>query len=205
MRNKPPAWLYKRTRLLNIFHAMHLASAHSQMTDEEMDCLQKHAKAKMLALEIGTYMGVTAAIIASAMADKGSLYCIDPFESKASRQNPGFQIAVRELKRQQSFQKVNFLLGFSNDKEIIRQVPAQLDLILVDGDHSYEGLANDWEIVTSKLAADGIVCLHDTTIPAAEPYRDFGSVKFFNEVVAGDKRFTLIETVYSMNVLMKND
>ena len=78
-----------------------------------------------------------------------------------------------------------------------------IDLLWIDGDHSYEGLANDWQIVLDKLSTNGIVCLHDTTIPAAEPYRDFGSVAYFNEVVKNDKNFTLLETVYSMNVLLR--
>lgn len=186
-----------------MLHALKLASPHSQMNNEEKDCLRKYAGNKTSALEIGTYMGVTAAIIANSIAGKAVLYCVDPFESKHNKKNPGLKMAVRELKRQGVFDKVKFLLGYSNDKRIISQIPEQLDFILVDGDHSYEGLENDWEIVRAKLGTNGIVCLHDTTIPEKEPYRNFGSVEYFNKMVKHDKEFVLLETAYSMNVLMR--
>lgn len=203
MKNTPPNWLYRRPRILNILHSINLATPHSQMNLLEKDCLKKHATGKRAALEIGTYMGVTAAIIACALANNGVLFCVDPFESRNNRQNPGLQMAVRGLKRAQVFNKVEFLLGYSNEQKIINQIPPQLDFILVDGDHSYKGLENDWEIVLSKLSTNGVVCLHDTTIPEAEQYRDFGSVKFFNEVIKYDQRFEHIETVYSMNILLR--
>ena len=203
MKNNPPAWLYRRPRILNILNALGLASPHSQMNAIEKACLQKQATGKKRALEIGTYMGVTATIIAGAMNKEGKLYCVDPFELKNGEENPGYLMAIRQLKRSNGLAKTTFLRGFSTSKDIIKQIPDQLDFILVDGDHSYEGLANDWQIVLDKLSTNGIVCLHDTTIPAAEPYRDFGSVTYFNEVVKSDKNFTLLETVYSMNVLLR--
>ena len=203
MKNNPPAWLYRRTRILNLLHSLNLASPHSQMNDEEKVCLKKYAKNKKLALEIGTYMGVTASIIATSLGQDGVLYCVDPFESKNNKQNPGYRMAVRQLKRENTFHKAKFLLGYSNDQKIISQIPGQLDFILVDGDHSYEGLKNDWQLVLSKLAINGIVCFHDTTIPVNEPYRNFGSVEYFNEVIKNDKNFFHLETAYSMNVLAR--
>lgn len=202
-RNKPPSWLYRRTSVLNILHQFHLAEPHSQMTEEEMNCLERHAKGKQHALEIGTYMGVTANIIAGAMSSDGKLTCVDPFEAAPGKVHPGLQMTLRQLKRNKLFSKVKFLRGFSTDPTIKEQIPAGLDLILVDGDHSYAGLQNDWEIVCDKLQTGGIVCLHDTTIPAAEPYKNFGSVEFYNKVIKSDSRFELIENVYSMNVLRK--
>ena len=201
--SNPPVWLYQRPRILNILHAAGLANPHSQMNAIEKACLERSAKGKSKALEIGTYMGVTATIIADAMTAGGRLYCVDPFEKKNDQQNPGLTMALRSLKRKKLLPKVEFLLGFSNEKRIIEMIPEGLDFILVDGDHSYDGLKNDWEIVKRKLAPGGIVCLHDTTIPAEEPYRDFGSVSYYNDVVKHDADFRHVETVYSMNVLQR--
>lgn len=202
-RNKPPAWLYKRTSVLNLLHALGLASPHSQMTDDEMNCLQRHAKGRHKALEVGTYMGVTANIIAGAMAADGVLHCVDPFEALAGKTHPGLQMARRQLRRNGLFSKVKFLRGFSTDPEIKKQIPAGLDFILIDGDHSCQGIENDWSIVCEKLQTGGIVCLHDTTVPAEEPHRTFGSVEFYNKIVTADTRFQFVERVYSMNVLQK--
>lgn len=203
MGNDVPMWLYRRPRLLNVFHSLGLAKPHSQMTAEEMASLKKHATGKKKALEIGTYMGVSASIIASSMDENGILYCVDPFESKNNKPHPGFLMASRELKRSNSFNKVRFLLGFSNDKKIIDQIPTGLDFVFIDGDHSYEGLKNDWSIILPRITKGGIVCLHDTTIPAKDPSRNFGSVDFFNDVIRADNNFELLETIYSMNVLLK--
>lgn len=202
-KGNPPSWLYRRPRLLNIFHSMGMANPHSQMNQVEKNSLKKYAAGKTKALEIGTYMGVTATIIATSLDVKGELTCVDPFEMKNNKQNPGFLMAERELKKHHVFYKTKFLFGYSNDEKIIEKIPEGLDFILVDGDHSYKGLENDWQIVKSKLGSKGIVCLHDTTIPEEEPYRDFGSVSFFNDVIKNDPGFILLETIYSMNILQR--
>ncbi len=198
MRTNPPYWLYKRTRVLNLLNLLGLVGPHSQMNEIEKACLAKYARGKK-ALEIGTYMGVTASIIAAKLEEGGTLYCVDPYTDIEIC----FDIAKRQLKRKNVFQKVKFLRGYSNDQNIISQIPKDLDFILIDGDHSYEGLENDWKIVSSNLVSNGVVCLHDTTIPKEEPYRDFGSVKYFNDIIMADKNFVHKETVYSMNVLVK--
>jgi len=203
MKNNPPYWLYRRTRILNILHSLKMAGAHSQMTADEKACLARYASNKKLALEIGTYMGVSASIIANSLSKDGTLYCIDPFEKKNNETNPKYKIAERELKRADVFSKIFFLIGYSSDENIKEQIPGKLDFIFVDGDHSYEGLENDWQIVLSKLDSKGIVCLHDTTIPERDLNRDFGSVKFFNDIIRSDKDFSLLETVYSMNILIR--
>lgn len=53
-------------------------------------------------------------------------------------------------------------------------IQPNLDFILVDDDYSYEGIAKYRLIVIVRFAPNGIVCLHGTTIPGEEPYRDFG-------------------------------
>lgn len=203
MKNSYPRWLYSRPRILNILHFFRLASPHSQMIQEEKDCLQKYADQRKLAVEIGTYMGVSATIIAASMAKGGLLYCIDPFESGPGKLNPGYKMAIRLFKRNNLLSKIKFLLGYSNDKKIIDQIPGELDFMLIDGDHSYKGLENDWQIVKSRVKAGGIICLHDTTIPINEPYRNFGSVEYFNKVIVNDKNYEVLETAYSMNVILK--
>lgn len=203
MSNKIPSWLYRRPRVLNVFHALGLSEPHSQMTHEEANRLSKYANNRMIALEIGTYMGVSGAIIAKALDINGKLFCVDPFEEKNGKKNPGYIMALRQFKKYDVNKKVTFLLGYSTNQAIISQIPNQLDFVFIDGDHSYEGLKNDWQIVLNKLIVGGIVCLHDTTIPKEEPYKNFGSVQFFNENISFDKRFELLENVYSMNVLKR--
>lgn len=200
---KPPAWLYRRTRLLNLFHYLRMVEAHSQMNAEEKQALKRYAHDCEKALEIGTYMGISANIIAKELRPGGLLFCIDPFVKRKGMKNPGLSIAERDLARNGVSSKVVFLTGFSTDPEIKSQLPNDFDFIFIDGDHTYDGLANDWRIVKQTLTIGGIVCLHDTLIPSEEPFRNFGSVAYFNKVVKHDEQFKLIDECYSMTVLKK--
>lgn len=197
------AFLYRRPRILNILHQFGLASPHSQMTPEEQYCLGKYASGRKNALEVGTYMGISAGIIATKLDKNGKLICVDPFEKKNGKLNPGYLMAQRVLKRKGVLSKTTFLLGYSTDAAIKMQIPKQLDFIYIDGDHSYEGLQNDWDIVLNTSVPGTIICLHNTTIPDPEPYRVFGSTHFFNDHISKDDRFELLETCYSMNVLKR--
>ena len=131
------------------------------------------------------------------------LTCIDPFEEKNGNTNPQYLMAKRLLRRQNDLYKVIFLLGYSTDIKVKSMIPEELDFIYIDGDHSYEVLQNDWQIALEKTQVGSIICLHDTTVPAPEPFRLFGSTNFYNEHIVNDTRFKHLETCYSMNVLKR--
>lgn len=199
-----PRWLIERTRLLNVFHYLRIFDAHSQMTTTEKLSLEKFAEGKQNALEIGTYMGVSANLIAKKLHESGFLHCVDPFIDRKNAQNPGLSIAKRDMRRNNISPKIKFLIGFSTDEVIQARIPNDLDFVFVDGDHSYEGLKNDWDIVCRKVKVGGIVCLHDTVIPSGETWRNFGSVKFFDEHIKNEPEFKILEVCHSMTVLIRN-
>lgn len=192
----------RRPRLLNSLHSLSLVKAQSQTNSEELACLKRFARGHKVAVEIGTYMGVSAAVIAKALTVDGRLYCVDPWESLPSgKENPCWTICRRELRRNNVLSQIIFLQGFSGEME--EAMPEEFDFIFVDGDHSYSGLQTDWHIVLRHLAPSGIVCLHDTTVPSAEPYRKFGSVAYFDEVIKSHQDFEWLECCYSLNVLRR--
>jgi predicted O-methyltransferase YrrM len=49
-----------------------------------------------------------------------------------------------------------------NSREVHTQIESQFNMILIDGDHSYEGVKADWDNYFPKLKSGGIICLHDT-------------------------------------------
>jgi predicted O-methyltransferase YrrM len=200
-----PGWLYRRTRLLNVLHRFGLAHAHSQMSAAERICLSKHAEGKQCALEIGTYMGVSGNLIASAISDEGLLHCLDPFPDRNGRKNPGLEMAERDLKRNKVERKVVFLNGFSSDPEIVAQIPMELDFIFVDGDHSLDGIRNDWRIVSERLTKGGVVCLHDAVVPSGATPAGFGSEIFYRDVISVDSLFEAVEECHTMAVLRRQN
>ena len=200
---QPPSELYRRPRLLNPLHALGLIKAFSQTNEMELACLARYAKGHEVALEIGTFMGVSARVISKELATGGKLYCVDPWEIHHGKENPCWTICKRELRRHGVLSRVSFLHGVSYEVE--DAMPDNFDFIFIDGDHSYEGLEKDWGIVLRRLAPGGILCLHDTTIPEAEPYRQFGTVTFFEEVIRHHPEFDWLECCYSLNVLRRRN
>jgi len=75
-----------------------------------------------------------------------------------------------------------------------------IDLLFIDGDHSWDGIDNDWKRWSGWIREDGVVALHDsqpTSIPALD------SVRYYREVISCDKRFVEIDVVDSMTVLRR--
>jgi predicted O-methyltransferase YrrM len=198
---KPPMRLYTRPRLLNPLHAVGMFRPHTQTNQRELACLARHASERRAALEIGSYMGVSACVIAAALNREGKLVCVDPWEPRKGRENPCWTICKRELRRRGVLSRVAFLQGYSHEVEIA--MPADLDFIFVDGDHSYAGMERDWGIVLRHLMPGGILCLHDTTAPAAEPHLNFGAVRFFDENLRHHSDFEWLECCYSLNVMRR--
>ena len=192
---------FRRPRILNQLHRAHLVHATSQTNAEELAALERHAAGATRALEIGTYQGVSAVHIVTAMAADGVLFCIDPWPEVAGRPNPCWLICERHLRRSGATERIRVIRGFSG--EVLDLIPARFDFAFIDGDHSWDGLQTDWGIVSQRLSSGGIVCLHDTIIPDAEPWRKLDSMKFYQEVICKDVSFETVETVYSMTILRK--
>ena len=163
--------------------------------------LGKYATGTHIALEIGSYQGVSAAVIASSMDRGGVLYCVDPWPELAKKANSCLAIFQRHIGRQGLQEKIRILRGFSGD--VSNDVPSNLDFIFVDGDHSADGIAVDWEIVKQKLRSGGVICLHDVYVPQFEPWRRFGSTSFFETIIRCDPEFVVIDRIYSMAVLRR--
>lgn len=196
--NRLPKFIYTRPTIINFLHILHLIEPITQMTNEEVECLAKYAEGKVNALEIGSYMGMSSMVILKNLASNGKLTCIDPWPKTNNSENPLYKIFKRQIKRSGYDDRIKIIRDFSTSKDL--PLEDSYDFIFVDGDHSYEGLKNDWTIVTQKLTINGIVCLHDTK---KVNENILGSVKFFNENIINDKNFLIVEQLHSLSVLKR--
>src|ERR1700683_5393721 len=193
---------FRPPRILNVLHGANLFKATSQTIPAELDALERHAAGARQALEIGTYQGVSAARIARAVSPAGLLYCVDPWPVVSGRQsNPCWSICERHLLRSGVKDRIRVLRGYSG--EVATQMPDHLDFAFVDGDHSWEGIKTDWTIVSEKIQPGGVVCMHDSFSPAGEEWRHLDSCVYFERVIQGDARFSVIEVIHSLAVLRK--
>lgn len=183
-----------RPRIFNWLHRLNLVEAVTQTNADELVCLERHAKGRKLALEIGTFMGVSAAVIAKCLSKEGRLYCIDPYEGGEAIR----RIAIRHLARARVLDRIVLVRTRSNSAG--PELPASFDFAFVDGDHSYEGLREDWMLVKACLAPGGTACFHDTSMLPGVPR---GAADYFAQHIRSDAGFEHLETCYSLNVMRR--
>lgn len=196
-----PKFLYTRPSIINLLHKLYLIDAVTQMTDEEVNCLAKYSSGRFNALEIGSYMGMSSIVILKNLANDGKLTCIDPWPKKNKTENPLYKIFIRQINRTGFSERIKIIRDFSTSVNL--PLDNDYDFIFIDGDHSYEGLKNDWDIVHKSLVPGGFVFLHDVIVPEQEPYRKTGASIYFYDNIINDNKFKILEKRYSSCILKK--
>jgi predicted O-methyltransferase YrrM len=179
-----------------------LATAETQTSEAERDCLARHAAGRRCLVEIGVWHGVTTALLRRAMSPDAVLYGIDPYPKGRLGFNAQRSIAHHEVAKE-SNGSVRWVRAMSVEAaRAYASSGARLpDFIFIDGDHSFEGLRGDWEAWSGLVAADGIVALHDSRTCAARNIENAGSVRYASEVILHDSRFRMLEQIDTLTVL----
>lgn len=83
-------------------------------------------------------------------------------------------------------------------KEFIRNLGIKFDCIFIDGDHSYEGVKQDYEMYKEFLSENGIICFHD--ILDTESHRNCGCYvhMFWNEIKECHKTTEIIDDIHNI-------
>lgn len=191
-----------KTLLHFIRHLFSLDFAATQTTTAEQTAIGKFARGRMRAVEIGVFEGSSTGIIARNVHPDGRLFAVDPFFSGRLGICWGKSIAQRELRRANVRDKVQLIETFSH--QACEQLSGNFDYVFIDGDHSFDGIKQDWEDWSPRIEANGLMLLHDTEIPRHNPrVSELGSYHYFREVIAHDARFEIIDVVDSLNVLSR--
>lgn len=164
----------------------------TQVTDRELSMLTRYAQGAKVIVEIGCYEGKTTAALARCSK---SVYSIDPFPPGRLGICYGEVIAEKHLQRLGLRDNVRLWTGFSWDIAPNFKVP--VDLVFIDGDHSYEAITRDWNDWYPKLVKGGIIALHDARIAPHSPY-PLGTQQF-----AAELTLPVLDTVDSLVVYRK--
>lgn len=114
--------------------------------------------------EIGSYLGASACCFGESLKSKGfgKVICIDTWNNDTMTE--GSRDTWEEFHKNTHDYK-NFVFpirGFSTDViQSVREITSNLNLLFIDGDHSYEGVKADWEAFKSFLEPGSIVIFHD--------------------------------------------
>ncbi len=157
-----------------------------RMDFDEAAALYKAARGSRSSVEIGRKHGGSAILIAAAMSC-GWLVSIDRVAPPAelAGQLSGFAPIV------------TLVTGLSGE---VRQdeAPWPLDLLLIDGDHSYEGAKADWQRWSPLVARDGVVAFHDMAAARSGATQWPELARLRDEIVA-DGNFAITHEVGSLS------
>ena len=144
-------------------------------------------------LEIGTFQGGTLCVLARLAASRATIISID----LPGGQFGGGQTRLRSLLYRtfgKLFQRMHLIRGDSHATEVyarVKHITRSLDVLFIDGDHSYEGVKRDFLLYAPLVRPGGIVFFHDI----AEHVR--GSAcevpRFWNEVKTSYRYEEIIE------------
>lgn len=179
-------------------------AAETQTTDRERAALARHAAGRARVVEIGVWHGVTTSVLRRAMARDGVLWAVDPFPPGRlgfSLQQP---IARSEVRRVRNGE-VRWIRTTGERAAGIHHHEGGpgVDLIFIDGDHSYDGLVRDWMAWSPLVVRGGVVCLHDSRSTPERRIDDAGSVRATAEIVRTDPAFELVEEIDSLTIVRK--
>jgi len=116
-------------------------------------------------VEIGSARGRSACFIGRALKENGSgrLFAIDPHVSTNWNDNASVEtlpILESNLRKFQLESQVQIVRKTSI--EAANDWNSPIDMIFIDGDHSYEGVKQDWELFVPHVKEFGVVVFHDT-------------------------------------------
>jgi predicted O-methyltransferase YrrM len=140
-------------------------------------------------VEIGSARGKSACFVGLALRRNGGgrLYAIDPHSPtnwNDTNSVDTFAIITENLRRSGAAEFVEIVRKTSD--EAAKDWKHKIDLIFIDGDHSYEGVKRDWELFLPHLSEFGVVVFHDTLWdlrPDAKLSRaDMGVPRFVDEL-----------------------
>ena len=184
-------------------------------------------------VEIGTHRGDFADRVLS-ISKTSRLYCVDPYTSYADYSdtindhigNDVYNEAYNRLKSKYG-DRVQFIRQFSVDA--VGMVPNNIDLLHIDGNHSYKFVRRDLEQYFPKVRANGFILgsgAYDEDDSARDAngnvfiqhsqneYGDYGVIKAFGEFITennlsgagGNNRILMKKTVHPRSqITPKND
>ena len=146
-----------------IKHTSHAFSIFTHMTERERLLLLELSQSlgsNPVVVEIGSYLGASACFLAEGIKQQdGKVYAVDTWTNLAMSE--GSRDTYKNFL--QNIEPLKYwiipLKGLSVD--IAKKINQQIDLLFIDGDHSYQGIKADLQAWLPKVKENGIVVFHD--------------------------------------------
>jgi len=141
-------------------------------------------------VELGTLKGDSYCGFCEAVADSKlptKCFAVDTWHGDQHVPMPEGQQWLNELRAHHDprYGAFSTLLQMDFDAAVSRFEDGSIDLLHIDGYHTYEAVKHDYETWRGKLSERAVVLFHDTDVRE----KDFGVWKFWQEVSAGKPAF----------------
>jgi GT2 family glycosyltransferase len=141
-----------------------------------------HALRPRTVVELGTMSGNSYSALAQAVQILGlesACYAVDTWKGDPHTSLYGEEVFQEwSTFHDQHFGTFSRLVRSTFDDALTKFGDGSIDLLHIDGYHTYEAVRHDFESWLPKLSASAVVLLHDTNVRE----RDFGVWKFWQEV-----------------------
>jgi predicted O-methyltransferase YrrM len=136
----------------------------THMTERELRrlfSLASEAGAGATALEVGAYLGASTCFLAAALKPLGGhVVSVDTWQNETMDEGQRDTFAEFEANTR-GVRDAIVPVRKRSDQLAERDLPTTLDLVFLDGDHSYEAVHGDFALLAPRIRSRGVIALHD--------------------------------------------
>lgn len=149
----------------------HPASVHPEV-GQFLYSLTRNLRPQVV-VEIGSFIGYSSICFAQAIEDnkqeEGIVYAIDLFEPHKSvpgvrdwEVNNPLEIAETFTEKAGLSHRIEFIKGSSSEvsSDLLGKIK-KIDILFIDGNHSYRGVLSDYNLYHGKVRKGGLIIFHD--------------------------------------------
>jgi len=161
-------------------------------------------------VEIGSWIGKSSIVIASAIQGDARLFCVDPFDGSADMRGRYKQLMgtmdkslqevfIQNIKQAGLANLIVPIKGYSH--QVVKGWDKPIDFLFIDGDHSYKAVKRDYLDWGNYIVDGGWIAFHDTHFqcpPGMKEYKKGPGLVIQEYIQSSDEwsRQTLIGTLY---------
>lgn len=172
--------------LMRLWQRMHWSSGDGMMPPQQLLAVYQLAatwQAEGDVVELGSWVGLTTSYLATACRVRGSgrVWAVDTFQGtkegdtsyqSVERFGGGTLGAFRnQIELAGVSELVEPLVGFTSDQSKVYP-GAPIRVLLIDADHSYDGVRRDFEHWSPLVAPGGLIIFHDYEMPEVARFVD---------------------------------
>lgn len=189
----PPSLQFRARHLAMSTWIDHLPFAYDLVADRKPELL----------VELGTYSGLSFFSFCQAMEEnkvRGLAYAVDTWEGDEHTGNYDDSVYQQVASHaRENYPGFSYLLRMRFDEALAQFDDRSIDILHIDGLHTYEAVKQDFESWLPRVKDDGIILLHD--IEARLP--EFGVRRFWQEISSQYPSFEFRHG-YGLGVLKKS-